>query len=95
MFKKGRSGNPAGRPTGATNNVSTNIKIQIESILTSKFTTEQIEQDILTLEPKDRLTVYLKLIEYSIPKIKASDLRIDFTEPFKQVIRWGGKEIEL
>ena len=67
-FKKGISGNPTGRPIGATNNIRTVIKEQIEAILTSKFTTVQIEQDIATLEPKDRLMMYMKLLEYSIPK---------------------------
>lgn len=74
MFKQGKSGNPAGRPPGATNNISAAIKEQIEAILNSKFTTEQIEQDIATLEPKDRLTVYLKLLEYSIPKMRATEI---------------------
>jgi len=104
-FKKGRSGNPAGRPTGATNNMITNIKGQIEAILTSKFTTDQIEQDIATLEPKDRLNIYLKLLEYSIPKLRATDIinepsnsliRIGYgDQPVRTVIKWGEKSIEI
>ena len=81
-FKPGISGNPSGRPTGSTNNISTVIREQIESILSSKFTTEQIEQDIATLEPKDRLTVYMKLLEYSIPKMRSTELKTDNNQEF-------------
>lgn len=105
MFKKGKSGNPAGRPIGATNSISTNIKEQIETILTSKFTTDQIEQDIAVLEPKDRLNIYLKLLEYSIPKLRATDIineplnsviRIGYgDQPVKQIFKWGEKSIEI
>lgn len=95
MFIKGESGNPAGRPIGAANNISTVIKEQIDAILTSKFTTDQIEQDIATLEPKDRLTVYLKLLEYSIPKMKASDIKLDIVPKKPMIIKWGDQEIEI
>jgi len=86
MFKPGISGNPTGRPTGSTNTISIVIKEQIEAILSSKFTTEQIEQDIATLEPKDRLMVYMKLLEYSIPKMKTMELKTDLREPIMQII---------
>ena len=85
-FKKGISGNPTGRPIGATNSISIVIKEQIEAILTSKFTTVQIEQDIATLDPKDRLMVFLRLLEYSIPKMRATDLTGD---ALNTVIRVG------
>ena len=78
MFRKGISGNPTGRPAGATNIINTVVKEQIEAILTGKFTTVQIEQDIATLEPKDRLTVYMKLLEYTIPKMRSTELKTDF-----------------
>ncbi len=86
MFKPGTSGNPSGRPTGSTNNISTVIREQIEAILNSKFTTEQIEQDIATLEPKDRLTVFMKLLEYSIPKMRSTELKTDNNQEFIVVI---------
>jgi transposase len=82
MFKKGISGNPTGRPTGATNNISTVVKKQIETILTGKFTTVSIEQDIAALEPKDRLMVYMKLLEYSIPKMRSIELKADENQNF-------------
>jgi hypothetical protein len=66
-----------GRQKGTQNNISTVIKKQIETILSTHFTTVQIEQDIATLEPKDRLMMYMKLLEYSIPKKKATDLTGD------------------
>ncbi|MCX6236373.1 MAG: hypothetical protein NTY07_02260 [Bacteroidia bacterium] len=75
-----------GRQKGTQNNISTVIKGQIEAILTSKFTTVQIEQDIATLDPKDRLMVFLRLLEYSIPKMRATDLTGD---ALNTVIRVG------
>ncbi len=73
-FKKGTSGNPNGRPQGSTNNNIKDLRERISLLLDSQFDT--IITDLNALEPKERISAYIKLIEYAVPKLQ----RTDFTE---------------
>ncbi len=65
QFEKGRE-KTGGRKPGSSNKASTDIKSKIASLIDNQFDT--IQADLETLEPKDRVTAYLKFLEYVVPK---------------------------
>ena len=75
-FKKGESGNPAGRPRGAKDKAQSSIKEWVKELLDKNRAT--IEADLKKCEPADRLRVLLKLLEYVLPKQAAVQAKIDF-----------------
>lgn len=73
-FKRGNSGNPNGRPTGSPNKTKP-LREQISAFVNGKW--ETIEQDFESLEPKDRIPLFLKLLSYSIPQLSAVNVTND------------------
>jgi hypothetical protein len=69
---KGRTNNPNGRPTGTVNKNSKEIREIISSILSQNI--DRIQEDIDSLEPKDRLTFMEKLFQYAIPKLQSTSI---------------------
>lgn len=76
-FKKGQSGNPGGRPAGAKNKSTEEIRGKIADILAEHFTPEKVAKNLEAMEPKERLLFLTKLLEYSTPKLKQTDLKAD------------------
>ena len=74
-FKKGESGNPAGRPQGAKTKVNEEIRQRIVSFLGNNF--DSIENDLQELEPKDRIKFYIDLLSFGLPKLKQVELTND------------------
>lgn len=70
-FKSGESGNPNGRKAGIPNKSTTDVKQVITQILQEDFTPEKIKKDLAKLNERDRLNLFLKLIEYVAPKLKS------------------------
>ena len=66
-----------GRQKGTPNAISVAIKSQIEVIMNGNFSTDKIQKDLALLEPKDRIAVYLKLLEYAVPKLRSSDINVE------------------
>ncbi|GAB3503674.1 hypothetical protein GCM10027341_33160 [Spirosoma knui] len=64
-FEKGRE-KTGGRKAGSPNKATTDIKSRIATLIENQFDT--IQADLETLEPKERVTVYLKFLEYVVPK---------------------------
>ena len=64
-FETGRE-KTGGRKSGSTNRTSTDIKSKIAALIDDQFDT--IQADLETLEPKDRVSAYLKFMEYVLPK---------------------------
>lgn len=75
-FEKGHSGNPDGRPPGTKNKVSEEIRNRINDFLDNNF--ELIQNDLLELEPKDRIKFYIELLQYGLPKLKQVELTNEF-----------------
>ncbi|MGY6561425.1 MAG: hypothetical protein ACXITV_04910 [Luteibaculaceae bacterium] len=65
-LSKGKTNNPNGRPKGAVNKTSLAAKEFIKQLFESNLNT--IEADLLQLEPKDRLKVFIDLLPYLVPK---------------------------
>jgi hypothetical protein len=55
-----------GRTAGTPNKVTSDLKSRIAALMDEQFDT--ITTDLEQLEPKDRVTAYLKLLEYVLPK---------------------------
>lgn len=77
-FKKGESGNPGGRPKGAKNKSSEELREIVGQILTKHFTPYQLAKDLKQLEPNQRIGFMLKLLEFSVPRLKQTEMNIEF-----------------
>ncbi len=76
-FKKGQSGNPAGRPVGAKDKATKEIREKISDILAEHFTPEKVAENLEAMEPKERLIFLTKLLDYAAPKLKSTELKPD------------------
>lgn len=65
-----------GRVKGTPNKVTYSLKEWITSLIDKQRT--QIEQDLQELEPKERLQMIEKLMQYVIPKQAAQQVKLDF-----------------
>jgi len=75
MFKPGTSGNVNGRPAGSKNKATAGLRKRINDFLSDNW--EKMQADFETLEPKDRLNFYEKLIQYGLPKLQSTQLLTD------------------
>lgn len=79
-FKEGQSGNPGGRPKGSANKETKKVRDWIGKFLENNTST--LEQDIMSLDPKDRVNSILSLMEYSVPKLARTELVSDNEDGF-------------
>lgn len=67
-MRKGKTNNPNGRPKGIPNKTTSEIKEFLTKIVSDNK--EQIERDLRELEPKERLQILEKFIQYVVPKMQ-------------------------
>lgn len=67
-FEPGKSGNPKGKPKGATDHSTRKIRQWLDKFLDEN--TEQFQNDIMALKPKERVMAITALMEYSVPKLQ-------------------------
>ncbi|ARK12188.1 hypothetical protein A6C57_18640 [Fibrella sp. ES10-3-2-2] len=73
VFEKGRK-KTGGRKPGSTNKASTDIKGRIAALIDNQF--DRIQSDLEMMEPKDRVSAYLKFMEYVLPKQREQKIDI-------------------
>jgi len=85
-----------GRLAGTTNKVTTEMKTWLKGLIDNNR--QQIEKDLKSLEPKDRLLILERLMQYTVPKMQAVTAQIDLNcisdEQLNQIIYELTKNIE-
>jgi hypothetical protein len=66
---KGRTNNPTGRPKGSKNVLTEKLRNDMTAFLSGQW--EQIQQDFKDLEPRERILLYEKLLQYTMPKLQS------------------------
>lgn len=74
-LKKGETNNPNGRPAGTPNKVTKELRERIQNFLEDNW--HQIEKDFATLDPEKRVMLFEKLLQYTVPRLQATDLTIE------------------
>ena len=68
-MKKGHTNNPNGRPKGKPNKITQDVRQWLSTVIDKNR--RQMERDLKALEPKERLQMLEKLMQYVIPKQQA------------------------
>ena len=76
--KKGHTGNPHGRPKGSPNKVTASMRSWLAELIDENRT--QIVKDLAALEPKDRLTILERFMQYTLPKIQSIEQDITMAD---------------
>ncbi|MEB2779988.1 hypothetical protein U3A58_06265 [Algoriphagus sp. C2-6-M1] len=71
-MSKFQAGNP-GKPKGAKNKVNSQMRDLIQGLFDSNY--ETIQEDLDSLEPKDRLKFLSDLLPYLLPKLQSTTYR--------------------
>jgi len=77
QFTKGNKG--GGRPKGSTNKATKDLRERITLLLDENW--EGIQNDLKSLTPKERIDAYIKLLEYSLPKLNRTQLTAEVGQP--------------
>lgn len=72
---KGKTGNPNGRPKGSPNKATKSVREWLSKLIDDNR--EQIKKDLASLEPKERLQVLEKFMQYTVPKMQSVEARVD------------------
>ncbi|MDB4127220.1 hypothetical protein N9562_00405 [Flavobacteriaceae bacterium] len=79
----------AGRPVGAKNKTTYKTKEILADILENNI--ENVQDDIDSLEPKDRLNFLMNLASYVVPKLKSVEVQADVSH--HNMLGLSGEEI--
>lgn len=77
-LQKGKTNNLNGRPKGVLNKTTKEIKEAINLIVSNNI--DKLQDDIDSLEPKDRIKVICDLFKYVVPSLSSSELKTDFNQ---------------
>lgn len=80
-LKKGRK-KTGGRVAGTPNKVTSLTKAAISQLLTNYKDSGLMDSDFRSLEPKDRMMIAEKLMQYTMPKIQS--VEVDLSENMRK-----------
>lgn len=80
---KGMTNNPNGRPKGSQNKVNLEIRVKVLELLEYNF--DNIQTDLESLEPKDRLKFLTDLLPYLLPRLQNTAIS-EIIDPQKIII---------
>ena len=72
---KGKTGNPNGRPKGSPNKTTQSVREWLTKLIDDNR--EQMQKDLASLEPKERLQMLEKFMQYTVPKMQSVEAKID------------------
>jgi len=75
-LKKGQKNNPNGRPAGTPNKITVEMKTWLSGLVDKNR--RQMEKDLKQLQPRERLLILEKLLQYTVPKMQTTTAQIDF-----------------
>jgi hypothetical protein len=84
-LKKGETNNPNGRPAGTPNKITKELREKIKSFLENNW--QKIETDFATLDPEKRFLMYEKLLQYAVPRLQATDIKIEAPGIYSEQIK--------
>lgn len=91
-FTKGdKNINRNGRKKGTPNKVTTEIRTKIEALIYEQ--TENINEDLMKLTPKDRVRAYTELLKYVIPTKKDIEVKDNTPETLQRFLELDENEI--
>lgn len=76
-LRKGQTNNPKGRPKGTPNRATTEMRKWLKCFLDENQ--KQIEDDFKALEPHQRLQMFERLLQYTLPKMQSVSASIDLS----------------
>lgn len=82
-MRKGKTNNPNGRPKGKPNKVTSELKAWINKIIDDNK--EQVINDLKELDPKDRLTIIERLMQYVIPKQQSISVEAQIQAEYEEL----------
>lgn len=87
MATKGRQGGgkTGGRTVGTPNKVTTDLRKWMDELLSKNLS--RIEKDLDKLEPKDRLFLLEKLMQYTIPKLQSISVEAQIQAEYDAISR--------
>lgn len=82
-IKKGQILNPEGRKPGTVNRSTGAIRTAFQNLVENNL--PKLQTDLDQLEPKDRLTMIIKLSEFILPKLQSLNIENQLEIEYKQL----------
>jgi len=64
-----------GRVKGTPNRITAELRQRVSNFLSDNW--EQFQKDFNSLQPKDRIVFYERLLQYGLPKLQSTELTSD------------------
>lgn len=95
MSRKKGTPKTGGRQAGTPNKITESLKEFVSDLLNDNR--DQIKEDLKVLRPKERITAYLSMMQYVLPKQQAVSADVDLNDNILQnlVVRRVGSQEDL